>query len=96
MMNNVHMIKTENPWFCDVWAGRKCFEIREDDGRGYKEGDRLILQEFDKEADKYTGRYVMATVEYSMPLSAVVRLDRTHHQHPVKVLQLRNIDPRTC
>ena len=58
-----HELKTINPYFQDVWMGRKAFEIRKDD-RGFSLGDTLILQEYNAETESYTGRSIVCHVEY--------------------------------
>lgn len=42
---DTHNLKTLNPWFSDVWALNKTFEIRQFD-RDFKVGDRLCLHEY--------------------------------------------------
>lgn len=59
----LHYLKTEQPWFEDVWNGVKTFEVRKDD-RGFKPGDVLCLQEYDRNSDTYSGRRVTAQVGY--------------------------------
>lgn len=57
----IHELKTVNPYFSDVWAGRKKAEVRLDD-RNYLNHDYLLLKEFDYESQAYTGRYVKVMV----------------------------------
>lgn len=40
-------LKTWKEYFDDIVTGHKNFEVRKDD-RGFKEGDTLILKEFDR------------------------------------------------
>ena len=56
----VHVLKTEQPFFDDVWNGRKDFEVRLND-RDFKVGDRLELIEVTENA---TQRYILKDVKY--------------------------------
>lgn len=58
-----HELKCWPPWFQDVLEGRKTFEVRRDD-RGYREGDTLLLREWDPEAKAYSGRNLRVRVTY--------------------------------
>ena len=55
--------KVHPEYFDLVMKGRKKFEFRVADF-GVKEGDTLILQEFDPKMKKYTGRSVIKNVGY--------------------------------
>lgn len=57
-----HDVKCWPQYFERVLDGSKTFEVRKDD-RGYREGDELILREYDRDKG-YTGRLVTATVGY--------------------------------
>lgn len=57
----MHHLKILPKYFEDVQAGKKNFEIREND-RDFKVGDILILKEYENE--KYTGRIVKRKVNY--------------------------------
>ena len=57
----VHDLKTIQPYFDEVAAGRKRFEIRFDD-RGFAVGDWLCLKEWT--GQDYTGREVYAKILY--------------------------------
>lgn len=57
-------LKTINPFFTEVWEGRKNFEVRLND-RDFCKGDVLQLQEFNPDDFKgWTGREVLAFVDY--------------------------------
>jgi len=58
-----HELKTVQPFFDEVLAGRKNFEFRKND-RGFETGDILILKEYDKESDTYSGREIKVKVDY--------------------------------
>ena len=49
--------------FSSVLSGKKKFEIRKDD-RKFKTGDELILKEFDRNNNVYTGRMLHRKVDY--------------------------------
>ena len=56
-----HALKTEPPFFKHVVEGSKSFEIRKND-RLFKVGDKILLQEYIPEANKYTGQIGRAHV----------------------------------
>lgn len=58
-----HTIKTINPFFQDVWTGKKTFEIRKND-RMYVAGDELCLQEYDKASELLLSRRILCLVTY--------------------------------
>lgn len=67
----VHVLKTWPPYFADILAGLKTFEVRTDDRGGYKVGDTLHLVEWDPDAPHYpTGRDLDVTVTYVLSLRA--------------------------
>lgn len=73
----IHNLKTKPEYFQAVWFGKKSFEIRRND-RNFKEGDFVMLQEWDKftetpnifrnweteEIEQHTGRQITARIEY--------------------------------
>jgi len=58
-------LKTVNPYFEDVWQGRKTFEVRKND-RDFEVGDELNLFEYEPKetVKKFTGRRIEAKVTY--------------------------------
>ncbi|OFF73215.1 hypothetical protein BJM29_12180 [Listeria monocytogenes] len=62
-MINTHKLKTWPEYFQPLWDRKKMFEIRKND-RDYKLGDFVILNEYDPNTKKYTGRQVSAFIEY--------------------------------
>lgn len=56
-----HELKTVNPFFDDVYTGKKDFEIRKND-RNFKVGDRLKLVEIER--GKISKRYVLKDIKY--------------------------------
>jgi ASC-1-like (ASCH) protein len=58
-----HKLKTWPEYFEEVIEGRKTFEVRKND-RDFKEGDTLLLQEFDPETEEYTGMICRVEVTY--------------------------------
>lgn len=59
----IHELKTWPEYFEEVFAGRKTFEVRQND-RGFNVGDQLFLREYDPETKCYTGRELTRTVTY--------------------------------
>ena len=59
----MHELKTWPEPFQAMWEGRKTFEFRNND-RGFKEGDTLILKEWNPINEEYTGRVVSGVVTY--------------------------------
>lgn len=57
-----HDLRIWPEYFERVLAGRKGYELRENDRR-FREGDALILREWDPDTEEYTGRIVTAVVE---------------------------------
>lgn len=55
--------KTWAPYFDDVASGKKKFDFRVADFE-VKEGDILVLEEWDNEAQKYTGRTITKKITY--------------------------------
>lgn len=64
-----HDIKVWPDYFEAIRTHRKPWEVREND-RGYREGDTLILREWDPKSRSYTGRALKARVGYvcSLPM----------------------------
>ena len=61
----VHELKTWPEYFQALLDGRKTFELRLDD-RGFKVGDLLLLREYDRCADEYTGRETTRLISYRL------------------------------
>ncbi|WP_218683886.1 ASCH/PUA domain-containing protein [Carnobacterium maltaromaticum] len=59
----VHELKIEPKYFEAVKDGRKKFEIRKND-RNYKVGDVLILLEYDKYYEAFTGEKITVEITY--------------------------------
>jgi hypothetical protein len=50
-----HALKTWPVFYDMIISDKKKWELRKND-REFKEGDRLLLQEYDNDVKKYTGR----------------------------------------
>lgn len=59
----IHELKTWPEYFEEVFMGHKTFEVRKYD-REFKEGDHLILKEFNPHILEYTGRECARVVTY--------------------------------
>lgn len=58
-----HALKTWPEYFKEVQSGKKTFEVRKND-REFKEGDRVLLQEYDIVNEKYTGKELEFRIGY--------------------------------
>lgn len=58
-----HLLKVHPARFVDLLVGRRTVEIRPND-RGYREGDLLVLCEYDPIEDCYTKRALRRTVTH--------------------------------
>jgi hypothetical protein len=59
-----HDLKVWPKPFSAVLSDSKKYEIRESRDRDFREGDELMLREWDPETEQYTGRHILATVTY--------------------------------
>ena len=58
-----HYKKLVQPFFDDVWDGKKMFELRKNDCN-YTVGDLIVLKEYDPMNDTYSGREIEAFITY--------------------------------
>lgn len=58
-----HNVKLAASWWNDVTSGKKRFELRKND-RGYKVGDKLLMQEY--AAGAFTGRSILVDITYML------------------------------
>lgn len=58
-----HFLKTINPYFTEVWEGRKPFEVRVND-RNFTAGDEVTLKEYSAIGKTYTGRKIHGSITY--------------------------------
>lgn len=58
----VHELKTLNPYFQDVWAGLKDFEVIKND-RNFKVGDFIHLIEYDDKGNRLD-RSIVKRIKY--------------------------------
>lgn len=59
----VHELKTIPPFFEEVMAGTKTFELRKND-RGFRVGDVLILKEYFPDSKAYSGLETRRQITY--------------------------------
>jgi hypothetical protein len=62
----IHELKCIEPYFSDMRREQKTFEIRKDD-RKFKEGDILLLRDYDQITKKYSGREILCHIVYIIP-----------------------------
>lgn len=61
----IHHVKCETVFFEDVVNDRKAFEVRKND-RDYQIGDDMVLMEWDKALQEFTGREERVTIIYML------------------------------
>jgi hypothetical protein len=66
-MEITHDVKCWPEFFEAICARRKTFEVRLND-RDYREGDAILLREYDPDAATLSGRLIFAQVGYVLPL----------------------------
>ena len=59
----VHELKTWPEYFQLLVSGEKAFELRKND-RDFLPGQSLLLREYDKQTNKYTGRSLHFKITY--------------------------------
>jgi hypothetical protein len=69
-----HVLKTENPYFDQVWNKEKTFEFREND-RGFRVNNLLMLKEYDKVTNSFSGREILVRVTYILNIDQFVQID---------------------
>lgn len=62
-LGKIHHVKCETVFFEDVVNNRKPFEVRKND-RDYQVGDDMVLKEWDKDLQEFTGREDRVTIIY--------------------------------
>ena len=64
-MTTTHRLKSWPEFFQPLIDGQKTFELRKDDRR-YMVGDILLLQEFEPNTGKYTGREIKKRITFKL------------------------------
>jgi len=59
----LHELKTWSSFYAPLARGTKKFELRKND-RDFQIGDMVQLKEYDPNVDYYTGRYIIARINY--------------------------------
>jgi hypothetical protein len=59
-----HKVKCWPQFFSPILSGEKTHDLRRATDREYRVGDLLRLQEFDPEANRYTGRELVVQITY--------------------------------
>lgn len=67
-MRKTHKFKTTEPYFSDVFSGRKTFDVRKND-RDFQVGDYIRLRKYDAQNDSYSGDEIVVGVIYILHLS---------------------------
>lgn len=63
-----HALKTDPGFFKSIVKGDKTFDVRKHD-RPFKVGDKLLLQEFNQETEKYSGEEWHGEIVYILDSS---------------------------
>lgn len=64
-MAKKHILKTWTEYFNKIEDGTKTFELRKDD-RNFKVGDILVLKDYDRFRETFTGRTEFRIVTYKL------------------------------
>lgn len=59
----IHSLKISPDYFLPILQGKKCFEVRKND-RHYQVGDFVILNEYFKAEQVYSGNKVCVEIKY--------------------------------
>jgi ASC-1-like (ASCH) protein len=59
----IHELKIIQPYFSEVKKGAKKFELRRND-RDFKIGDTVVLKEYDKKTQTYSGEFIVIGITY--------------------------------
>lgn len=89
-----HELKCWPAYFQAILDNRKKHEIREDDGRGFKEGHFLWLREYDPTAKAYSGREIHATV--TCLTSDLSQWCKPNGRYPVVVMSIFVTNTEKC
>lgn len=57
----IHHLKTINPYFQQVWSGKKKAELRFND-RNFQVGNTIVLQEYLDGSMEFSGREIVGTI----------------------------------
>lgn len=69
-----HNLKTVNPYFEEVFSGRKTFEMRKND-RDFQPGDLVILMEYDAWNNSFSGRVIAFKIGYVLYAYSGLQVD---------------------
>lgn len=83
------VLKCWPQFFNEIKDGRKKHDLRRSDDRHFSVGDRILLREFDPDAQDYTGRSMMVEVTYvtSSELPCALSKDALHPDFCVLSIQ---------
>lgn len=62
-MAEIKVLKTVEPYFSEVWHGKKLFEVRKND-RNFKVGQRWILAKYDPLYSDASTQWVIVEITY--------------------------------
>lgn len=89
-MKKTHYLKCIEPYFTEVWEGRKPFEFRYND-RDFKIGDEIYLQKYNPETQAYLGFEIRCDITYI--LQDYIGLKTDYCILGIKITQHLKINP---
>ncbi len=76
MHKKLHDLKVHEQYYRSLITGEKKFEIRKND-RGFRDGDMLLLREYDSDTGEYTGRKMCGEITYMFP-GGIMGIDKNY------------------
>jgi ASC-1-like (ASCH) protein len=85
----IHELKTLQPYFNELKAGNKTFELRKDD-RGFKVGDFVLLKEYNAETKTYLGGELKFKITYILDLEKFNLTNSSGDKYVILGIQCRD------
>lgn len=90
-------LKSDPEIFDQHWNNKKNFDMREIRNRNFKDGDILLIREFNRRTKTYSGREIVARAIGSKYGPAYNGLNEGHiimSLHPVTIKTTGNLEPK--
>jgi uncharacterized protein YqfB (UPF0267 family) len=94
-MKKYHYLKTWPVFYADVECGAKTFEIRKND-RNFQVGDILCLREYEPKTKKYSGEFLLVSVDYTIHLNGLPDIPDGFIGMSISLLSESESDVCTC